>query len=264
MSESNVQRAIGAKRPGRVVLWGALLLAGVALAVATASLADPFGRDALRGVVAACEMSKRTLGLSFPCNDVKLGSPTSDGYVTIHSPGFASEFLLAPLADYDGIESRGLQADAATGLWHAAWAMRSDVLTALGRDVPRNGLALAVNASGTRTQDHFHIHLDCLRGHVGRELETLKGEITGDWARMREPLRGSYYWGRTIDSADLGGVNIARLIADAPPARNHPMGHVTLAVVPETLRDGSDGFLLLANWQNLSAEALLDHHCRDS
>jgi CDP-diacylglycerol pyrophosphatase len=263
MSESNVQSTMGAKRPGRVVLWGVLLLAGIALAVATASLADPFGRDALRGVVAACEISKRTLGISFPCNEVNLGSPASDGYVTIHSPGFASEFLLAPLADYDGIESDGLLADSATGLWHAAWAMRNDVAAALGREVPRNGLALAVNASGTRTQDHFHIHLDCLRGSVGRELAGLKAEITEDWARMRQPLRGNYYWGRTIASADLGGINIARLVADAPPAHDHPMGHVTLALVPETLRDGSDGFFLLANWQNLSAEALLDHHCRD-
>lgn len=264
MSESNLDSAIRVRRPGRVVLWGTLLLAGIALAVATAGLADPFGRDALRGVVAACEMSKRTLGISFPCNDVNLGGPSADGYVTIHSPGFASEFLLAPLADYDGIESHGLQADSATRLWQAAWAMRDDVVAALGRDVPRNGLALAVNASGTRTQDHFHIHLDCLRGSVGRELGGLKAEITEDWAKMREPLRGSYYWGRAVASADLGGVNIARLVADAPPARDHPMGHVTLAVVPETLSDGSDGFFLLANWQNLSAEALLDHHCRDN
>jgi CDP-diacylglycerol pyrophosphatase len=263
MSESDVQSTMRAKRPGKVVLWGALLLVGVGLAVATASLADPFGRDALRGVVAACEMSKRAFGISFPCDEVNLGGPASDGYVTIHSPGFASEFLLAPLADYDGIESHGLQADAATGLWHAAWAMRDDVAAALGREVPRKGLALAVNASGMRTQDHFHIHLDCLRGSIGRELDALKAEITESWARMRKPLRGNYYWGRAIASADLAGINVARLIADAPPARDHPMGHVTLAVVPETLSDGSDGFFLLANWQNLSAEALLDHHCRD-
>jgi CDP-diacylglycerol pyrophosphatase len=264
MTESNADATVREKGPGRVALWGVLLLVGIALAVATASLADPFGRDALRGVVAACEMSKRTFGVSFPCNDVNLGGPTRDGYVTIHSPGFASEFLLAPLADYDGIESPGLQADAATGLWQAAWAMRDDASAALGRQVPRTGFALAVNASGTRTQDHFHIHLDCLRDYIGTDLAALKGEITESWSRLRRRLRGSYYWARAVESSDLAGINIARLVADAPPNRDHPMGHVTLAVVGATLSDGSDGFYLLANWQNLSAESLLDHHCGES
>jgi CDP-diacylglycerol pyrophosphatase len=263
MSESSGDIAEG-RGPGRLALWGVLLLGGIVLAIATASLADPFGRDALRGVVAACEVSKQTLGISFPCDDVNLGGPTSEGYVTIHSPGFASEYLLAPLADYDGIESPELQTDAATGLWQAAWAMRTQVTAALGRDVPRTDLALAVNASGTRTQDHFHIHLDCLRDAIGNELAGIRSEITDRWTRLGKSLRGSYYWARAVESADLAGINIPRLVADAPPARDHPMGHVTLAVVGATLSDGSDGFYLLANWQNLSAESLLDHHCRES
>ena len=251
-------------RRGRTAVWLVLLLVGIVLAVATASLADPFGRDALRGVVAACEMSKRAIGINFPCSEVNLGSPTSDGYVTIHSPGFVSEYLLAPLADYDGIESPELQADAATDLWRAAWAMRSDVAAALGRALPRTDLALAVNASGTRTQDHFHIHLDCLRSYIGADLAGLKDQITDRWARLSKTLRGTYYWARSLKSTDLTGINVPRLVADSPPALNHPMGHVTLAVVGTTLSDGSDGFYLLANWQNLSAEALLDHHCRES
>ena len=172
--------------------------------------------------------------------------------------------LLAPLADYDGIESPELQADAATDLWRAAWAMRSDVAAALGRALPRTDLALAVNASGTRTQDHFHIHLDCLRSYIGADLAGLKGQITDRWARLSKTLRGTYYWARSLKSTDLAGINVPRLVADSPPALNHPMGHVTLAVVGTTLSDGSDGFYLLANWQNLSAEALLDHHCRES
>ena len=205
-------------RRGRTAVWLVLLLVGIVLAVATASLADPFGRDALRGVVAACEMSKRAIGINFPCSEVNLGSPTSDGYVTIHSPGFVSEYLLAPLADYDGIESPELQADAATDLWRAAWAMRSDVAAALGRALPRTDLALAVNASGTRTQDHFHIHLDCLRSYIGADLAGLKGQITDRWARLSKTLRGTYYWARSLKSTDLAGINVPRLVADSPPA----------------------------------------------
>jgi CDP-diacylglycerol pyrophosphatase len=222
----------------------------------------PFGRDALRSVVAACQVSKATVGLSFPCTDVKLDSPAAEGFAVIRSPGFASEFLLSPLASYDGIESPDLQTDKATDLWQAAWAMRGDVAAALGRKLDRSNLALVVNASGTRTQDHFHIHLDCLRESVGQGLTASRGHITDAWAQLRSPLRGRTYWARSIASEDLTGVNIPRLIAAAPPAADHPMNHVTLAVVGATLSDGAEGFYLLANWQNASAERLLDHHCR--
>jgi CDP-diacylglycerol pyrophosphatase len=215
-------------------------------------------------VVAACVVSKSTLGLSFPCTYVKLDSPDADGYAVIRSPGFASEFLLSPLADYDGIESPELQTDRATGLWQAAWAMQGDVAAALGRTLARTRLALAVNASGTRTQDHFHIHLDCLRASVGQVLALKRGSIGPQWSELETPLRGETYWARSIAGPDLAGVNVPRLVADAPPAADNPMDHVTLAVVGATLRDGSSGFYLLANWANSSAERLLDHRCRES
>jgi CDP-diacylglycerol pyrophosphatase len=251
--------AIGMSRFRIPLIVGFLLLA----AITTAALADPFGRDALRSVVAACQLSKATLGVAFPCVEVETGGPNEAGYAIIHSPGFASEYLLTPLADYDGIESPELRGSAATGFWHAAWAMQRNVEEALGRTVPRTGLALAVNATGTRTQDHFHIHLDCLRTSVGAALARLKA-VDGEWRPVRQPLRGDSYWVRAIRGADLAGVNVAQLIAEAPPAGDHPMGDVTLAVVGATLPDGSEGFYLLANWRNKSAERLLDHRCRAS
>lgn len=232
------------------------------VAMATATFADPFGRDALRSVVGACVVSKTALGLSFPCSDVVLDKPGADGYAVIRSPGFRSEYLLSPLIAVDGIESPALQADAATGLWQAAWNMRGDVIAALGRDQPRTGLALAVNASGTRTQDHFHIHLDCLRTSVGKILAEKGSSITERWSSFATPLRGERYWARAIASPDLAGINIVKLLADAPPAAEYPMADATLAVVGARLADGSDGFYLLANWRNSSAERLLDHRCR--
>lgn len=241
------------------MLAAAALLAAT---LATTSLAEPLSRSALRGVVAACAVAKSALGLGFPCTDVTLDAPGRDGYAVLRSPGFDSEFLLSPLAPYDGIESPGLQANSATGLWQAAWDMRDELAATLGRDVGRTGLALAVNASGTRTQDHFHIHLDCLRASVGKAIAARRDGITDNWRRMRAPLRGQTYWARAIRGASLEGINIARLVAAAPPAADHPMAHVTLAVVGATLADGSDGFYLLANWQNAAAERLLDHTCR--
>jgi len=246
------------RRSGALVL-GAVL---VAAAIATSALAGTWSRDALRNVVAACVVAKSTIGASFPCTDVRLDAPGADGYALIRSPGFASEFLLTPLAPIDGIESPALQNSSATGLWSAAWATRADVAAALGRKLPRDAVALAVNAEGTRTQDHFHIHVDCLRTSVAASLAGYASHVTDQWSELPIPLRGDVYWARTIAGPDLAGVNIPKLMATAPPAADTTLDHATVGIVPATLRDGSDGFYLLVNWTDSSAERLLDHQCR--
>jgi len=234
----------------------------VSAIITVPAAAEGIGRGALRNVVGACVVAKSTLGLAFPCADVQLDSPGADGYAIIRSPGFSSEFLLASTAPMDGIESGELQTDAATGFWQAAWAARHDVSDALGHPLGRTDVALAVNASGTRTQDHFHIHVDCIRQSVSQALSTRAKVINDQWGAFPARLQGEAYWVRAVPGADLGGVNIARLIADAPQKVTQPIGHATLAVVPARLADGSDGFYLLANWANSSAERLLDHDCK--
>jgi len=249
----------------RLRLSGALVLGAVVVAAAiatSAALASSWGRDALRNVVAACVVAKSTIGASFPCADVRLDAPGADGYALIRSPGYTSEFLLTPLAPIDGIESPALQNSSATGFWSAAWATRANVADALGKSLPRGAVALAVNAEGTRTQDHFHIHVDCLRTSVAASLANSAAQIGDQWSRLAKPLRGDVYWARTIAGPDLAGVNIPKLMAEAPPAANITLDHATVAVAPATLRDGSEGFYLLVNWTDSSAERLLDHRCR--
>jgi len=246
-------------------LSGALVLGAVVVAAAiatSAALAGSWGRDALRSVVAACVVAKSTIGTSFPCADVHLDAPGADGYALIRSPGFDSEFLLTPLAPIDGIESPALQNNSATGFWSAAWATRANVAAALGRELPRDAVALAVNALGTRTQDHFHIHVDCLRTGVENALASSTARVTDQWTKLPKPLRGDVYWARSVAGPDLAGVNIPKLITEAPPAADTALDHATVAITAATLRDGSDGFYLLVNWTDSSAERLLDHQCR--
>lgn len=240
-----------------------LVGAGAAVAlVATSALAGNLGRDALRSVVAACVVAKSTVGLSFPCTDVRLGSSGDDGYALIRSPGFDTEFLVTPLAPLDGIESPELQSDAATGLWASAWSARSNVAAALGRPLGRTAVALAVNAAGSRTQDHFHIHIDCVRQSVSNAVAAKADDISARWSRFPGKLQRDNYWVRTIAAPDLAGTNIAKLVAESPPAASNPIEHATVAVIPATLAGGADGFYLLANWTDSSAERLLDHTCR--
>ncbi|HTJ56972.1 MAG TPA: CDP-diacylglycerol diphosphatase [Devosiaceae bacterium] len=242
----------------RVLLAGTV---GLVAIVATSSLAEEFSRRALGQVVRACSIAQSTLGVSFPCTEVRPGEADDDGYVVIRSPGFASEFLVAPIAPISGIESPTLRTNAATDLWQAAWDTRTDVAAALGRHLPRDAVGLAVNAEGTRTQDHFHIHIDCLQPSVSDALARYAPRITQHWTKLPVALRGDVYWVRAIDSPDLAGVNVARLIDDAPPATDNLTGHATVAVAGATLPDGKQGFYLLANWRDSSAERLLDHNC---
>ena len=137
----------------------------------------------------------------------------------------------------------------------------SDVAAALGRPLQRTDVALAVNGAGARTQDHFHIHVDCVRASVRQALAARAAHIGPDWARLSVRLMRDSYWVRSIPSADLDGINVARLVAQSPQATRAPLDRATIAVVPATLSDGSDGFFLLANWSNASAERLLDHAC---
>jgi CDP-diacylglycerol pyrophosphatase len=251
-----------AMRP-RVSAWLLVWAGAATVLLATSALASNWGRDALRNVVAACVVAKSTLGLSFPCADVKLGTSGEEGYALIRSPGFDTEYLVAPLAPLDGIESPELQSDAATGLWASAWSARTDVSAALGKPLARTAVALAVNAAGSRTQDHFHIHVDCLRQSVGAALEAKgSGISTAAWSRFPGKLQRDTYWVRAIPGESLDGVNIARLVAESPQAASNPLEHATVAVVPSRLADGADGFYVLANWTNSSAERLLDHTCR--
>jgi len=247
----------------RLGLVSILVAGAIAGTVATSAIAaGPWGRDALRSVVAACVVAKSTVGVSFPCSDVKLATPESDGYALIRSPGYDSEFLVSPIGAVDGIESPELQSNAATPLWNTAWQARAEVAAARGRTLGREAVGLAVNAIGTRTQDHFHIHVDCVRQSVKTTLGARAKAITDAWKPLGVRLGGEQYWARSISGADLSGTNIVRLMAESPPAANTPLDHATVAVIGATLADGSDGFYVLANWTDASAERLLDHQCR--
>ncbi|MDQ0393120.1 CDP-diacylglycerol diphosphatase [Labrys monachus] len=236
-------------------LVGLLVLPGMARS-------GGFERDALKHVVSACALTKRTVGVSFPCLDVKTGKPGAEDYAVIRAPQFRTEVLVVPVDAIAGIEDPALLTTSSAHLWEAAWAARHFVADALGRDLPRNAVGLAVNSVAARSQDQFHIHVDCLDGAVQRAVIAGKARIGDTWRRFPLPLGGAGYWARSIASADLKGVNVAALLFKGLPAGRGTMDRMSVAVVGMTMRDGRDGFLLLAHDGSRTAEALLDHSCR--
>jgi len=235
----------------------------VALAILPqAALSGSFQRDALEHVVSACAFTKRTVGVSFPCLDVKTGGPKGGDYAVVRAPQFRTEVLIVPVDDIAGIEDPALQTASSAHLWQAAWEARHFVSDALWRNLPRGAVGLAVNSVGGRSQDRFHIHVDCLDPRVERALLAGKDRIGDRWQRFPWPLAGRRYWARAVESTDLAGVNVAALISRGLPGARTSMKRVSVAIVGTTLANGREGFLLLANDSNVVAETLLDHSCR--
>jgi len=227
-----------------------------------AARSSGFEREALKHVVSACAFAKRTVGVSFPCLAVEAGEPGGDDYVVIRAPRYRTEVLIVPIRPIAGIEDPALLRTSSAHLWEAAWRSRHFVGDALGRKLPRNAIGLAVNSVAGRSQDQFHIHVDCLDPVVQRALLAGRDRIGERWRRFPMRLAGQSYWVRSIAGGDLEGVNVAALISRGLPRVRRLMEGVSVAVVGTTLADGRDGFLLLANDSNGMAETLLDHSCR--
>ena len=143
----------------------------------------------------------------------------------------------------------------------AAWHASSFVDARAGVDIPRDWMSLAVNSAVARTQNQFHIHIDCVRADIRESVSRNIVHVGPDWAPFPEPLRGHTYLTMAVAGEDLDAANPVQLLAK----RADDMGLETLVVVGTYLRDGQPGFILLADQVdratgNLAAgEELQDH-----
>jgi CDP-diacylglycerol pyrophosphatase len=216
-------------------------------------------RNALWQVVQVCTFAAVHLDVVFPCVKVVLPRPGVLGSVLMKSPRHRTEFLLTPITAVAGIESPPVRLQDSSQLWSRAWEARSNVSAILGRDLPRSAVALAVNSMKSRTQDQFHIHIDCLAAPVEKTLASNGPKTEGPWRPLL--LMGRRYWIKAIDKPDLETTNVVgRIAADLPQARR-AMHRVNVVVVGAELASARPGFYILTNWERPSAEALMDHDC---
>jgi CDP-diacylglycerol pyrophosphatase len=200
-----------------------------------------------------------------PCADVNITDGVNKGYAVLKDIVGASQFLLIPTERLSGIEDPAVLADGATNYWEAAWQARSYAEDRLHASLPRDGIALAINSADGRTQNQFHIHIDCIRPDVRAALAADLDKIGTTWAPFPTALAGHDYRAIRITQDTLKGVNPFRVLKDSNPAMN--MAMQTLALVGETFPDGSNGFVLLDDHVDLpagdraSAEELEDHSC---
>ena len=193
-----------------------------------------------------------------PCERVDQGVAILKDLVGI------AQMLTIPTRRITGIEDPQMLALNAPPVFAVAWSAKTLVEARLGRALPREAVGLAINSKWARSQDQFHVHVDCMAIPVVKALAEYASALDGVWRAMTVPLHGRIYFARRVDSADLVDVAPLKLLADGVEGARTHMGAYSLAAVGATF-DGKPGFVLLADQFSLEggghAEDVQDHDC---
>jgi CDP-diacylglycerol pyrophosphatase len=220
----------------------------------------PAGRDAYRQIVQdQCVKNWKEHHRPDPCERVFLAGRTSgdSGYAVLADPAGGAHFLLIPTQTMRGIDSTELLDPDAPNYFAEAWHARDLLGSFSGHDVPRTAVGLVVNTASTRTQDQFHIHIECLRQDVVESLRAAGEHVTDSWSPLN--VAGSAFQALRITDQDLNGSNLFELLASLSPNARHHMGDYTLVVAGVQLRTGP-GFIVLTG-TGPTGEILLDPTC---
>jgi CDP-diacylglycerol pyrophosphatase len=241
---------------------------GTLLPVGRVAAQDGLPRNALWALVHdVCVPGQSQLHNPRPCLLVNLNGGMDKGFAILKDPRGPAQFLLIPTARISGIESPALLVPDAANYFADAWDARTFISAAMKRDLPRDGIGMAINSVVGRSQDQLHIHIACVQPNVLESLHRNQEKIGNQWAPFHVPLHGRYYAAIWVSGEDLGSNNPFRLLEGklADPARD--MGNQTLVVIGLTRTDGREGFVVLADQVKKDSgdlgygEELLDHAC---
>jgi len=241
-----------------------LVFLTLALVIVSAGSMSFTSRAALGIVLKSCEVTYRLLGGAFPCLKIVEAEAPLASYAVLREPAASERTIFTPLSSLSGIEDPRLLDLAAPNYFEMAWRERSLVLPAT--EEKWNDTALAINAAIFRTQDHFHIHIGCVKPRVRRALAT-SSMNRRHFQQMKMRLEGQLYFARFVEGDDLAKVNPVQLVAREVPNAAGNMKGVTIGVVGGQRADGAKGFYILANVMTslprrpASAEGLLDPRC---
>jgi CDP-diacylglycerol pyrophosphatase len=228
-------------------VWASLL--AIALGLGACSSGN---RDALRRIVQEqCAVHWVEQHSPRPCERFD-----ADFAVLADRKGGA-HFLLIPTKTLAGMESVELLEPGSPNYFSAAWAARDLLAKVVGHDIARSAVGLALNPRHARTQDQFHIHIECLRSDVAHDLERASQRVTDAWSRAA--IGGATYQARRVMGEGLGAADPIALLANGLPAAAAERGDYTLVAAGMDFPDGP-GFILLAA-KGPAGELLLDPTC---
>jgi CDP-diacylglycerol pyrophosphatase len=253
----------------RILAAAAASLAAIAAAVAgslhtpgqkSEDLPPDPGRDALRQIVQQqCVVDWSQDHDPAPCERVYLADSktNSSGYAVLADRKGGAHYLLIPVQTMRGIDSSELLDPDVPNYFAEAWHARDLISKFVGHEVPRTAIGLAVNKAAARSQDQFHIHIECLRQDVSNSLRALSARLTDAWTPTT--VSGSPYDALRITGAGLDGANPFELLVNFKSEARHHMGDYTLVVAGAQFADGP-GFIVLAG-TGQTGELLLDSSC---
>lgn len=216
--------------------------------------------DALRQIMLQqCVPNQEQHRTPQPCVDVN----PKGGYVLFKDRNGPLQYLLMPTYRINGTESPLLLDPLTPNFFWQAWQRRAIMSDKRGSEVADNAVSLTINSRTGRTQNHFHIHISCLRKDVRAQLDGDMAAISSRWLPLPGGLLGHEYLARRVTENELAKRSPFLMLAEeVPEARDH-MGRFALALAQQS--DGS--LVLLATERNLltlnraSAEEIQDHQC---
>jgi CDP-diacylglycerol pyrophosphatase len=262
-------RSIG-KALSLAVMFGALLApAGMAAAAPHGmsfggkqgkDLPPNGGRDALRQIVQQqCVVNWIEHHDPAPCDRVFLADEKNvgSGYAIVADSKGAAHYLLVPTQTMQGIDGEELLDPDLPNYFAEAWKARDVITKFVGHAVPRTAIGLVINNVHSRTQNQFHIHIDCLRQDVVATLQGAAEHVTAKWDSIK--VAGASYEAMRIEGLSLDGVSPLDLVTQLGPEVRHHLGDYTVVVAGMQYKSGA-GFMLLAG-TGATGELLLDSSC---
>lgn len=226
----------------------------------SADLPPDAGPDALRQIVQdQCVLNWSQHNDPAPCERVYLADAKASnfGYAVLADRKGGAHFLLIPTQTMAGIESGELLDPDNPNYFAEAWGARDLITKFVGHEVPRTAVALAVNTAHARTQNQFHIHIECLRQDVSESLRAAADKVSDIWSPVN--VAGLNYQALKISDSGLDASNPFELVANMSSDAKHHMGNYTLIVAGMQFKSGP-GFILLTG-TGPTGELLLDSSC---
>ncbi|MEQ0186914.1 CDP-diacylglycerol diphosphatase [Klebsiella sp. CN_Kp098] len=243
----------------RYFLWALLVVVLAALAGGYYWLHSG-NPNALRHIVLQqCVPNQQQYQNPSPCAEVNL----KGGYVLFKDRNGLLQYLLMPTYRINGTESPLLLDPLTPNFFWQAWQGREIMSQRRGAPIDDNAVSLAINSRSGRTQNHFHIHISCLRPDVRAQLDNDAATISSRWLPLPGGLQGHEYLARRVTEAELAQRSPFLMLAEEVPEAREHMGRYALAMARQS--DGS--LVLLATERNLltlnraSAEEIQDHSC---
>lgn len=238
------------------------------LAFAAPGLPQAADPDALKKIVRdRCLPNHQQGKPPAPCVAIDVSRGIDKGYAILKDRNGATQYLLITTGVVTGMEDPQLLEPSSPNYFADSWAARTFVEERAGKSLPRDVISLAINSSFGRTQNQYHIHVDCVRPDVRQALKEAENEIGDAWSTLKTPFNDHFYKVRKIKNETLTA-DPFKLVAEQGEDVRSAMGRQTIVVIGASFKDGTPGFYVLSDSVNIGAfnrasgEELQDHSCQ--